>query len=140
MGLTHYAMRGDTGSSGAESRWRWSRKCEGMSYAGGADQGRRPAGGAHDGTQSGSYAVTWDLPTDTLLAPHELFRVSTLAASNDLDVGDGMHFRVSLSPAVRFPLCPFAGYRLAAEARYAAPPTRSEGWALTCAADAQIAG
>ena len=37
--------------------WRWSHKCEGLFFAGHPSQGRCPAGGSHDASQSGHYAI-----------------------------------------------------------------------------------
>ena len=37
--------------------WRWCHKCEGLFFAGHPSQGRCPAGGSHDASQSGHYAI-----------------------------------------------------------------------------------
>jgi hypothetical protein len=40
-----------------QSSWRWCNKCDGLTYAGGAALGPCAAGGNHDHTGSGNYAV-----------------------------------------------------------------------------------
>ena len=37
--------------------WRWCHKCEGLFFAGHPSQGRCPAGGSHDASQSGRWTT-----------------------------------------------------------------------------------
>src|SRR5437879_3945417 len=46
-----------------QSGWRWCQKCQGLVFAGNPSPGPCPAGGQHDGGQSGAYAVQFDNPT-----------------------------------------------------------------------------
>jgi hypothetical protein len=40
-----------------QADWRWCHKCDGLFFAGTANQGTCPSGGQHDGTQSGEYKL-----------------------------------------------------------------------------------
>jgi hypothetical protein len=40
-----------------QTHWRWCRRCQGLAFGGHSDQGTCPAGGAHDYSASGHYAV-----------------------------------------------------------------------------------
>jgi hypothetical protein len=40
---------------GSQPDWRWCRRCEGLFFSGHPSKGRCPAGGVHDGSQSGNY-------------------------------------------------------------------------------------
>jgi hypothetical protein len=46
--------------SAQQGDWRWCHKCEGIFFAGHPTQGQCPAGGAHDASQSGHYAILFD--------------------------------------------------------------------------------
>ena len=43
-----------------QANWRWCRKCQGLYYAGTADNGTCLAGGAHDGSASSNYVLSQD--------------------------------------------------------------------------------
>jgi len=40
---------------GTQADWKWCIRCEGMFFSGNPARGRCPAGGSHDGGQSGNY-------------------------------------------------------------------------------------
>lgn len=47
-----------------QSNWRWCRKCQGMYFGGNPMVGRScPAGGSHDGSASGNYALQLNSPS-----------------------------------------------------------------------------
>ncbi len=41
----------------AQADWRCCHRCQGLFFAGNASTGRCPAGGGHDYTDSGNYAI-----------------------------------------------------------------------------------
>jgi hypothetical protein len=46
--------------SAQQGDWKWCHNCEGLFFAGHQSQGQCPAGGSHDASQSGHYAVLFD--------------------------------------------------------------------------------
>src|SRR5713101_9894980 len=59
----HYLMVfGDGTEPNSQGSWRFCKKCQGMFFAGHADQGHCPAGGPHDASASGPYQISRDLP------------------------------------------------------------------------------
>jgi hypothetical protein len=56
----HYGMIWDDGVNFVgQPDWRRCRKCEGFFFSGNLTQGSCPAGGTHDGTNSGKYQLRW---------------------------------------------------------------------------------
>lgn len=53
----HYAMHLGDAVPGAQSNWRWCRKCQGLFFVGNPSQGVCPAGGSHDANESGHYSL-----------------------------------------------------------------------------------
>jgi hypothetical protein len=51
----------------SQDNWRWCNKCQVLAIAGGASAGACSAGGLHDHTGSGDYAVGYVVGADTVL-------------------------------------------------------------------------